>query len=157
MLICASFLTFCPHPAKFIEGVNFKFTHLQLYRDCLVRLLWFMRQCFFECLFKVAWNILIWFLSSLFLKHFLRGLVCPSIQLCSLYQRCKKFLYILSERSDFCMSVNLSIVTYVFALHMSLSLSVDEVLMSRKVFWFTNFSDLPVEVEFVAFLFKLVT
>ena len=47
------------------------------------------------------------------------------------------------------MVVKLLIGVHVFPMHMLTLLSVDEILLSRKVKWFTNFKDLTFSIEMV--------
>ena len=49
---------------------------------------------------------------------------------------------------------NLSIAFHAFARYILTSPSVDEMLLSRYVNWFTNFSRLPLRVEMVSFCVK---
>ena len=59
----------------------------------------------------------------------------------------KKSYFILSDRSDFHMINNLSIVVHTFARHMLTSLSVDEILLPRYVNLSSNFRGLLLKVE----------
>ena len=59
----------------------------------------------------------------------------------------KKLRFILSIRSDFHMTDNLSITIRAFASHVLISVSVDETLLPRYVNLSTSFRELPFSVE----------
>ena len=59
----------------------------------------------------------------------------------------KKLRFILSVRSDFHMIDNLSIAVHIFVSRVSMSFSVDETLLPRKVNLSTNFREVPSYVE----------
>ena len=59
----------------------------------------------------------------------------------------KKLCFIISVRSDFHMTDNLSIVVHVFAPRVLMSVSFDETLLPRLVNLSTSFRELPFSVE----------
>ena len=59
----------------------------------------------------------------------------------------KKLRFILSVRSDFHMSDSLLIDVHAFVSRVSMSASVDETLLPRKVNLSTSFRELPFSVE----------
>ena len=80
-------------------------------------------SCSFVDLFSKAYSILVQFPFSFFLYTLSQ---CP----CGAW---KKLCFILSDKSDFQMIDNLSIAVYVFASHILISFSIDEMLLSRYV------------------------
>ncbi len=59
----------------------------------------------------------------------------------------KKLRFILSVRSDFHMTDSLLVAVYAFVNRVSMSFSVDETLLSRKVNLSTRFREVPSSVE----------
>ena len=59
----------------------------------------------------------------------------------------KKLRFILSVRSDFHMIKSLSIAVHAFVSRVSMSFSVDEMLLPRKVKLCTSFREVPFSVE----------
>ena len=59
----------------------------------------------------------------------------------------KKSYFILSEKSDFYMINNLSVVVYTFTRCRLILLSVDDILLLKYVNWSTNSRCLPLKVE----------
>ena len=66
----------------------------------------------------------------------------------------KKSCFILTERSDFHLIDYLSIAVHPFAMLMMISLSVDEMFLPRYMNWSTNFRDLSLKGEMIAFWLK---
>ena len=69
---------------------------------------------------------------------------CNHTVVLSWLQLGKSSRFILSERSDFHMVVNLLVAVHRLPICMLTSLSVDEILLPRCTNWFTNFRGLPI-------------
>ena len=117
---------------------------LQQYPVCLVQLIWMVLEmggrwpysccfvsCYFQDLFNIARSVLVQLPSSFF------SIRSVSIQVVHPYSSMdtttagKKLRFILSDRSDFHMTNNLSIAVHAFASHVLTSFSVDEMLLLR--------------------------
>ena len=127
---------------------------------CLVRLTWmdfavvvkwlysgsFVGYCF-QDLSKTARSILV----SLLFRFFSLCFICvhvSEVNTVVLTQlQLKKFRFILSDRSDFHMTDNLSIAVHVFAWRMLTSVSVDEILLPKYVNLSTNFRSRTLRVD----------
>ena len=117
---------------------------LQQFSACLVRLIlivfvtggrWPYSCCFVWCylqvLFNIARNILVELLSSFFSIRFDSVHVVHPYSSIDTSAAWKKLRFILSVRSDFHTTDNLSIVVHAFASRVSMSLTIDETLLSR--------------------------
>ena len=94
-------------------------------------------SCCFRDLFHIAHSILVQFPSSFFSLHFVGVRVVHLYTSIDTTATWKKSCFISSDRSDFYMIDNLSIVVNAFAWHVLTLLSVDETLLLRKlVNWF---------------------
>ena len=98
-------------------------------------------------MFKTACNILVLFPSRFFFMWFVSVHVVHPYSSSDTATTWKKSCFILSERSDIQMTDNLLIVIHIFANHISISLSVDEILLPRYADLSTNFRDLPLRIS----------
>ena len=134
---------------------------------CLVRLIWMVLEmggrwlysyyfvgCCCQDWLNMTCTILVQFPSSFF------SICLASIHVVHSYSRIditaawRKLHFILSDRFDFCMIDNLSIVVYDFASCISMSFSVDEILLWRYVNLSTNFRGPPFSVAMSPFWLK---
>ena len=102
---------------------------LQQCPTCLVLLIWIVFEmrgrwpyscfvgCYFQDLFNIACSILVQLLSSLFSLSFVSIHVVHPYSCMDTTAAWKKFHFILSDRSDFHMTNNLSIAVCTFANH----------------------------------------
>ena len=133
---------------------------LQQCPACLVRLTWIFfvmggrwpySWCFVGCccqdLFNIARNILVWLPSSFFSSHFVSIQVVHPYSSIDTTAAWKKLRFILLVRSDFHMINSLSIAVHAFVSHVSVSFSVDETLLPRKVNLSTSFREVLSSVE----------
>ena len=117
---------------------------LQQCPACLVRLAlivfvmggrWPYSCCFVGCclqdLFKIARSILVQLPSSFFFSRFVSVHVVHPYSSIDTTAAWKKLRFILSVKSDFHMTNNLSIAVHAFVRRVSMSVSVDETLLPR--------------------------
>ena len=138
----------------------------QRFSACFIRLTWtvfrigsrwpynfcFVEACFQDFFFKTASIILVYLPSSFFSMHFVNvHLVHPHISMDTV-TAWKKSCFVLSDRSHFGVFDNLSIVFYSFTRRMLTSLSVDEMLVTIYMTWFTKFGGLTLKLEITACL-----
>ena len=118
---------------------------------CFVRLTWIVCEmggswlnscCFVEYCFQDFWKQ---FAPSLYSSHLdfspsalFKSWWCSHTLVLTWLQLDRNSRFILSERSDFQMIINLSIVVHAFPVRMLTSLSVDEILLLRYMNWSTN-------------------
>ena len=98
--------------------------------------------------FKIACRILVKFPFSFFSMHFVSIHVVHPYSSIDTATACKKFCFILSDRSDFYMINNLSIAIHVFARQIFTLFSVDGTLLPRYMNLFTNFGGQPFNENF---------
>ena len=135
------------------------FLLLQQCSACLVRLIWMVFEmggrwpyscCFVGCCFQDSFNIarsvFVQFLSSFFSILCQHQVVHPYSSM-DTTAAWKKWYFILSDRSDFHMTDNLSIPVHAFASHILMLFSVDETLLLRQMNLFTIFRESPFSVE----------
>ena len=104
-------------------------------------------RCWFQDLFKTAHSIVVLCPFSLFSICFVSIHVVHPYSSIDTAIASKKSCFILSDRSDFHMIDNQSIVVYIFAQYMLTSLSIDKILLPRYVNLSTNFRGLLLKVE----------
>ena len=113
--------------------------------------------CCFQDLFSIACSILAQFPSSFF------SILFVSIHMVNPYNRIdstavrRKILFILSDKSDFHMIDDLSIVVHTFASHILRLFSVDETLLPGYVNLSTSFREPPFSVEMSPFYINTCT
>ena len=127
---------------------------------CLVRLIWMALEmggrwrysyCFLRCCFQdflnIARGILVQFRCS-FLSVFTKSASMWCLHIMELTRPLLgKMRFISSDKSDFYIIDYLSIAVHAFAIHISMSFSVDETLLPRCVYLFTNFRKPPFTVK----------
>ena len=112
---------------------------------CVMGGRWLFNYYFFGCcfqdLFKIGRGINVFFsmcFASVHLVHLYRSTDTDTAW--------KKSRFIISDRSDFHMIDNLSIVVHAFAWCMLTPLSKDEILLPRYVNWSTKFRGFPLKL-----------
>ena len=100
-----------------------------LYGYCIV-------GCCFQDSFRIAFSILVQFLSSFFFTCFVSIHVVHPYSRIDTTAAWKKLFYVSSDRSHFHMIDNLSIAVHAFANCILMSFSVDKTLFS----WYVNLS-----------------
>ena len=104
--------------------------------------------CCFKDLFNTARSILVQLPSSFFAVHYVSfNVVYPYSSMDMTAALKKKLRFILTDRSDFHMTNNLSIAHHDFASHALMSFSGDETQLPRLVNLSTCFRELPLGVE----------
>ena len=87
------------------------------------------------------------FQSSLFSRHLFKVQVVQTYSSSDMVTSWKNFNFILSERSDFYMVVNLSIAVHVLPMHMLTLLLVDEIVLPKYMNKSINFRGLAFNEE----------
>ena len=117
---------------------------LQQWPECLVRLTcivfvmggrwpysWCLVGCCCQDLFNIACNVLVWLPSSFFSSRLVSVQVVHPYSSIDTTAAWKKLRFILSVRSDFHMIESLSIAVHAFVSCVSMSFSVDDMLLPR--------------------------
>ena len=99
--------------------------------------------CCLHYLFNIARNILVQLPSSFFSIRLVSAQVVHPYSSINTIATWKKLRFILSIRSDFHMTDNLSVAIHAFASRVLMSVSVDETLLPRWVNLSTSFRELP--------------
>ena len=97
--------------------------------------------CYFQDLFNIAPRILVQFPFIFFFLRFVSVHVVHPYSRIDTIAAWKKLHFSLSDKSDFHMIDNLSIVVHAFARRILMSFSVDETLLPRYMNLFTNFRE----------------
>ena len=112
---------------------------------------WPYSCCFMECclqdLFSIARSILVYLPSSFFSIHLVSIYVVLPYSSIDTTAAWKKLRFVLSVRSDCYMTDSLSIAIHVYASHVLMFVSVDEILLPRSVNLSTSFRELQFNVE----------
>ena len=103
--------------------------------------------CYFQNLSKTAHRILLLVPTSFFSMPFVWVQIVHPYSSTYTATACKKFYFILSEGSDFCMINDFSIAVQTFPTSILTLFSVDEILLSKYVNCFHNFRGLPLKEE----------
>ena len=111
-------------------------------------------MCCFQGLFEIARSILVYFSLSFFSMHFISADVVHPHSSMNTGTAWKKSCFILTDRLNFHMINNLSVVVHTFRRDILSSISVDEILLPSYVNWSIKFRRLSLRLQVALFCLK---